>query len=161
MNELQWERFENLVTNPYTWAFFIFAMSLPYFLRYIRRFYPEKLQEDMKKEEACTLEYQRKPEIKLIRKIVLFGFLSSLLISYLIVYYLLDNIENKFKLWLDIFLGLSVMIMIISGVLEHRVKKDKNCNDVIVGYKFMKIVGIMEILFVVIMGILYLLGYIE
>ena len=161
MNEKQIEMLTNLVSNPYTWLFFAFVISVGYILQYMRRFYPKSWQEAMAKEEACTLEFQKKHEMKLIRKIVLLGFLSSLGISYLIVYYLLENIENKFRLCMDIYLSFSVVIMIIAGVLAHRIKKDKNCNDVIFGYKFMKIVITIEILVILVMGILYLLGYIK
>ena len=138
MNELQWERFENLVTNPYTWVLFIFTMFLPYILKYIRRFYPKKLQEKMNKEEACTLEFNQQPKIKFLNKVMTTGMISSVVISYLITYHLLSNLENKLSMFIDLFGSMLLSIALIISILQSKVKNNKDCNDVIVGYKYLK-----------------------
>jgi len=161
VNELQIERLTNLLTNPYTWLLFTFTMLLPYILKFIRRFYPKSWQEAMAKEEACTLEFHKKPEMKLVRRIITIGILSTIFFSYILVFHFLKNLENPLNTFRNIFLSSAMFIVAISIYYESKIKKDKNCNDVIVGYKFMKIVGIIEILFILVMGILYLLGYIK
>jgi hypothetical protein len=161
VNELQWERLENLVTNPYTWVLFVFAMSLPYVLKFSRRFYPKKLQEKMKKEEACTLEFNQKPKIKFLNKVMVTGMASSIVISYLITYHLLSNVEKQLSMFVNLLASMILLIVIIIAFLQSKVKNDKNCNDVVVGYKFIKIVGIIEIIFIFVMGILYLFGYVK
>jgi hypothetical protein len=161
VNELQMERLTNLVTNPYTWLFLVFAMSLGYILQYIRRFYPNHWQEAMAKEEACTLEFQKKPEMKLVRKIIQIGFLSMLFISYILAFHLLKDLENPLTTFRNILYSGAMIIAGIAIYFEYKIKKDKSCKDVIVGYKFIKMVGIIEIVFILVMGILYLLGYIK
>jgi len=160
VNELQWERFENFVTNPYTWLLFVFTVSLPYILRYIRRFYPEKLQENMKKEEACALEFNQKPKIKFLNKVMTTGMISSVVISYLITYHLLSNLENKLSMFVNLFASMILLIVLIISILQSKVKNDKDCNDVIVGYKYLKFPNFiltMIIFSFVIVGISYLL----
>jgi len=161
VNEKQIEMLTNLVNNPYTWLFLGFIVSLAYILQYMRRFYPNHWQEAMAKEEACTLEFQKKPEMKLVRKITLIGFLSMIFISYILSFHLLSDLVNPLDTFTKIFLSGAMFIMAISIYYQSKIKKDKNCNDVIVGYKFMKIVGIIEILFISVVGVLYLLGYVK
>jgi len=161
VNEQQTQMLTNLVTNPYTWLFFVFIIALPYVLQYLRRFYSKSWQKAMAKEEACRLEHHKKPEMKLVRKIINIGFLSMLFVSYVLSFHLLTDLVNPLKTFTYIFFGGAMLIMAVSIYYESKIKKDKNCNDVIVGYRFMKIVGIMEVLFIVIAGILYLLGYIK
>lgn len=158
MNELQWERFENLVSDPYTWVFFIFIMSLSYILQYLRRFYPKSLREKMEKEEACNLEYQKKPEMKLVRKIILFGLLFSIIISYLITYNLLQNLGNKIETFRNILLGIYIPIILTTLFYEYKTTKDKNCNDVIVGYKFIKWVGMFLLVTFVILSVIVVIN---
>lgn len=132
------------------WVFLIVIVSFGYLLQftlmYIRRFYPKSWQESMEKEEACTLEYQRKPEMKFIRKLVFIGFISTILISYILSYHLFSNIEYPFKIFLKIFLTGAVIIMIFTLYYESKIKKDGNCNDTIAGYKSLKILGIISII---------------
>ena len=164
MSEQQLERLTNLVTNPYTWLFLIFAMSLPYLLKYIRRFYPSTLREKMDKEEACTIAHQKKPEMQFVQKILVFGLLFSIVVSYVITYQLLSNLENSLRTFQNIFLGIYFPIMLVGLFYEHRIAKNENCNDVIVGYKYLKfpnIILIVTIFCLVILGIFYLIGTIS
>ena len=161
MNEKQIEMLTNLASNPYTWLFFVFVISVGYILQYMRRFYPKSWQEAMAKEESCTLEFQKKPEMKLVRQIMTIGILSTIFISYIMAFYLLKDLGNPLNTFTNILIGGAILIIVISIYYESKIKKDKNCKDVIVGYKFMKIVGIIEILFILVMGVLYLLGYVK
>ena len=161
MNEQQTQMLSNLVTNPYTWIFFGFIIALSYILQYLRRFYPKSWKKAMAKEEACHLEYRKKPEMKLVRKIINIGLLSMLLISYVFSFHLLTDLVNPLNTFTFIFYAGAMLVIAVSIYYQSKIKKDKNCNDVIVGYKFMKIVGIIEILFILVVGILYLLGYIK
>ena len=135
MSELQLERLTNMINNPYTWILVVFAMTLPSILKYIRRFYPESLCEKMEKEEACALEYNQKPQIKSYNKLVIFGIYGSIAISYIISYYFFENIENKWNLFIKILSGLILVGLIPIAIYEFRTRKDKECSDVIVGYK--------------------------
>ncbi len=161
MNEVQWEMLKNLATNPYTWVFLGFIFSIGYFMQYMRRFYPKSWQESMAKEEACNLEYHKKPEMKLVRKIINIGFFSMLIISYVLSFHLLTDLVNPLDTFKNIFLSGAVFIMLISIYYQSKIKKDNNCNNVIVGYKFIKIIGIIEIVFIAMAYILYLVGYIK
>ena len=161
MSEYQFIMLTNILTDPYTWLVLGFIISVGYILRYIRRLYPKSLQEAMEKEEACTLRYQKNPEIKLIRKIINMGLLSMLFISYILSFHVLTDLVNPLYTFMNIFLSGAVLIIVIGDYYKGKIKKDKSCNNVIVGYKFIKIVGIIEILFILFLYILYLLGYIE
>jgi len=44
MNTQTIEHFKTLFANPYTWAYFAFIFTLPYLLKYMRQFFPKKLQ---------------------------------------------------------------------------------------------------------------------
>ena len=132
MNELQWE----------LGVIFIFIISLPVILQYIRRFYPKSLREKMEIEEACTLEVNQKPEMKRMRKIVFIGFVLSGIISYLLAYYFLPVIQTKFKMFINIFVGSIGLVAGYAMLSEYKTNKDENCNEKIVGYKFMKWFGI-------------------
>jgi len=165
VNEKQIEMLTNLVTNPYAWVFFIFTMSLPYTLIFIRRFYPEKLRDKMEKEEACTLKYNQKPEVKLYNNLVLLGMSGSVVISYFISYYLVDNVDDKLRLSINIFSGMVLVIIVIIGIYEYitRKDKDKDCSEVIVGYRYLKFPNIIltvAIFCFVIFGLFYLIGLI-
>jgi len=128
----------------------LFSFSLTYVLKHMRRFYPAKLQEKMAKEEACTLKVNKKPEMKAMRKNVFIGFVLSIIISYIISYYLIASVDNTFRTFTNIFIGLFSLVAIYAMVTEYKINKDKNCNDMIVGYKFMKWVGIfMGLVFVI------------
>ncbi|HFD14653.1 MAG TPA: hypothetical protein ENJ34_05035 [Epsilonproteobacteria bacterium] len=160
MNEQQLEMLTSLVTNPYTWVFFICVISLPYILLFIRRFYSKSLREKMEKEEACTLEHRENPKVQLLSKIILISFFVSIFISYLTAYYLFDDIEEKFDTAVSLFWGMMFIVMIISGYFDDKLTKDKNCNDVIVGYKYLKFPNIIltaTVFCFVILGILYLI----
>lgn len=126
---------------------------LQFTLMYIRRFYPKSWQEAMEKEEVCTLEYQQKPEMKFIRKLVFIGFFSAILISYVLAYYVLPNIENHFKTFINLFLIGTGIIAVLAIYFEFKIKKDENCNDVIAGYKSLKILGVISIIVIVGMSI--------
>lgn len=155
------ERAMNLLTNPYTWVLFIFVMLLPYILKYIRRFYPESLREKMEKEEACTLEYQENPKVQMLYKIIQASFFISIFVSYLTVYHLFDSIENKFKTAFNLFVGIMSFIVIVGVYFDYKLSKDKNCNDVIVGYKYLKFPNVIVTIVVsslAILGIFYLIG---
>ena len=157
MNEQQTQMLSNLVTNPYTWIFFGFIIALSYILQYLRRFYPKHWKEAIAKEEACHLEYRKKPEMKLVRKITNIGFLSILLISYVLSFHLLTDLVNPLDTFKNIFLSGAVFIMLISIYYQSKIKQDKNCNNVIVGYKYIKIVGIVEIIIFIILLIIFVL----
>ena len=136
MNELQWE----------LGVIFIFIISLPVILQYIRRFYPKSLREKMEIEEACTLEVNQKLEMKRMRKIVFIGFVLSGIISYLLAYYFLPVIQTKFKMFINIFVGSISLVTVYAMLSEYKINKDENCNEKIVGYKFMKWFGIFSLI---------------
>ncbi len=163
MDDQALERLLNLINNPYTWGLFVFVMALPYILKYMRRWYPKSWQESMAKEEACTLEYQQKPEMKFIRRILSIGLVSVVLISYVLAYYILPNIEYHLKTFRDLFLIGAVIIVILTIYFESKIKKNKNCNDVIVGYKYLKFPNVILTTIVssfIIVGIFYFIGII-
>ena len=161
MSERQWCMIKNLVTNPYTWVFFVFALSLPMILRYIRRFYPKSLQEAMEKEEACTLELNRRPEMKRLRKFMFIGLFCVVLISYLLSFYLLSDVVDPLMRFYKV-LVIGIIIVIVPFIYyENKIRKGQDCKDVIVGYKFIKIVGIIEICLIVTVVIMNILGYLK
>jgi len=163
VSEQALERLSNLASNPYTWILFIFIMSLPYILKYLRRFYPEKLRKKMDKEEACTLEYQQKPEMKFVRKIILIGMLSVIFISYFVSFYFLTNLINPLATFRNLFLIGALIVVIIAISFESKIKKDENCNEVVVGYKYLKFPNFILTIIVfsfIIVGIFYLIGII-
>jgi len=123
VNELQLERLTNLVTNPYTWIGIAAIFSLIFILPYIRRFYPKSWQEAMAKEEACSLEHHHKPEMKLVRKIINIGFLSMLLISYVLSFHLLTDLVNPLRTFTYIFFGGAMLIILVSVYYENKIKK--------------------------------------
>ena len=88
MNELQMERLTNLVTNPYTWLLFAFAISLPYILKYLRRFYPDNVRKKMEKEEACMIENNAKPKVKQLNRIFLLSMFTIPTLFFSVLYLL-------------------------------------------------------------------------
>jgi len=142
MNEQQSEMLTNLVTNPYTWVLFAFAMTLPYILKFLRRLYPKHWQEAMAKEEACTLIHQQKPEMKLVRRILTIGILGIVLLSYIIVFHVLSDVVNPLDTVIN-FVAIGAIPVVLTAVsYENKIKKEKNCNDDFVGSKYMKVIGI-------------------
>ena len=117
----------------------------------------------MEKEEACTLEFNKKPKIKFLNKVMLTGMVSSIVISYLITYHLLSNLENQLSMFINLLGSMILLIVIIISILQSKVKNDKNCNDVIVGYKYLKFPNVIltTIIFCfMIISIFYLIGFI-
>lgn len=127
------------------WIFILMSMALLPILMYLRRFYPDSVREKMQREEACTLAVNQKPEMKRLRKIVFIGFVLSVVISYILAYYLLPVIQTQFKMFVNIFIGSTSLVAGYSMLSEYKINKDKNCNDKIVGYKFMKWFGIFSL----------------
>ena len=114
------EKLKYLFANPYAWLFFAFIFTLPYLLKYMRRFYSEELQKKMKKEEVCIMEFQQKPEMKRMRKIVFIGFVLSVSVSYIISYILMDTSCDTTRIFINIFLVLATPIMIYAIVVEYK-----------------------------------------
>jgi len=151
--EQQLERLTNLVTNPYAWIFFTFLISLPYILKFVRRCYSKNLQESMEKEESCTLEFQKSKERKSIRNFTLIGFFSLVIVSYIFIYQLLD-IHHKFEVFMMISFSIMIFFALFRMLKEFQVLKKKNCNDVIVGYQYVRIIGILISIILIVMLIL-------
>jgi len=144
------EKLNYLLTSSYIWLFILFSFSLPYLLKYMRQLYPEHVRKKMELEEACQLEYNQHPKIKRIRKYLTFSILFFIILSYIISYYLLSPSERTFQKFANLFICFSMPIVIYFGVVEYSVYKEgKNCKEVIVGYKFMKWLGILEVLIIV------------
>ena len=137
------EKLIYLFTNPYTWLFIVFTISLPYVFKYMRRFYPEKLQEQMAKEEVCTLEKSKKPEMKRLQKIFQIGTLFSFFVTLLVAYY-----YQSFEVTKTVFISLMSLIAIYVTVAEYKIKKDKTCSHVSVKYYIVMFVIICIIAFV-------------
>ena len=123
MNEQTLENLKYLLTNPYTWLFIIFTMCLPYILQYMRQFFSKKLQEQMAKEEACTLKVHEKPEMKRMRKNVTIGIFISFVASVLISYFSEDSLHT-FRI---IFMYMMGIVALYSMVVDYKVNKGRNC----------------------------------
>jgi hypothetical protein len=133
------EKLIYLFSNPYTWLFIVFTMGLPYLLKYMRRLFPQKLQDQMAKEEACFLEGNQKPEIKRIHRNMHIGIFISLVTSFIVSY----CIDNTFHRVYVIFMSITSVVVIYSGIAEHKVKKDKkNCSDIYDKREFFTQIGI-------------------
>ena len=141
------EKLKYLFTNPYTWLFFAFILSLPYVLTYMRRFYPKELQKQMEKEEACTLKRNQKPEMKTMLKNVRLGSLFAFLISVLIAY----SSENSLEVFKTFFLIIMMPIFIYAMAMEYKINKNKNCNHVSVKYMLVMFAIIVLIAFIVVL----------
>ena len=141
------EKLKYLFTNPYTWLFFAFILSLPYILTYMRRFYPKELQKQMEKEEACTLKRNQKPEMKTMLKNVRLGSLFAFLISVLIAY----SSENSLEVFKTFFLIIMMPIFIYAMAMEYKINKNKNCNHVSVKYMLVMFAIIVLIAFIVVL----------
>jgi len=116
----------HLFANPYMWLFIVFIFALPYIFRYIRQFFPKKLQEQMAKEEACNLELEQKPEMQYMRKNVTIGFFISLLVSSGITYFS----NSSIKVFTNIFMSMMSVVALYSMIVQHKVTKGKVCNYV-------------------------------
>ena len=136
------------------WIFFLMCMALLPILMYVRRFYPDSVREKMQREEACTLEVNQKPEMKRLRKIVFIGLVLSVVISYILAYYLLPVMQTQFKMFVNISIGSTSLVAGYSMLSEYKINKDKNCNDKIVGYKFIKWFSIFSLIGLCIMIII-------
>jgi len=141
--------FENLITNPYTWLFIIFTMALPYILQYMRRFYPEKLRKQMEKEEACTLELQQKPEMKRTGKYLAIGFFVAIILT-ICIYYTFDIAKKHIGVIYTIFLSPTFIYV---GVLQHKIKKGKNCLQFYDKKEYLQLVGIFVVITAIIVTI--------
>ena len=137
------EDLKYLFSNPYVWLFIIFSFSLPYILKYIRRFYPEKLQQQMAKEEVCILEKSKKPEMKHLQKIFQIGTLFSFFVTLLVAYY-----YQSLEVTKTVFISLVSLIAIYVTVSEYKIKKDKTCSHISVKYYIVMFVIICIITFV-------------
>lgn len=123
MNEQAMQHLKYLLTNPYTWLFLIFTICLPYILKYMRRFYPRKLQEQMEKEEACNLELYQKLEMQRTRKNMIAGIFISFGISVVISYFS-ENILSTFEI---VFVSMMGVVVLYSVIVDYRINKGKNC----------------------------------
>ena len=133
------EKFIYLFSNPYTWLLIVFTMGLPYLLKYMRRLLPKKVQEQMAKDEACTLEWRQKPEIKRIHRNMHIGIFISLVTSFIVSY----CIDNTFHRVYVIFISIAIVVLIYSGIAERKVKRDKNnCSNIYGKREFIIQVGI-------------------
>jgi len=140
------EKLIYLFTNPYTWLFIVLIFVLPSVLIYIRRFYPEKLQQQMAEEEACILEINTKPEMKQMRRNVSIGFVLSLFISLLVAYY-----YESLEIFKIVFISLMGLVAIYSMLVEYKINKNKTCNHISVKYYIAMLAIIFVITFVVIL----------
>ena len=145
------ERLLNLITNPYTWAFIVFTMALPYILQYMRRFYPEKLRKQMEKEEACTLEKQQKPEMRRVRKYMFIGFFFSALLTICLPYYF--EIEKRNIRWIFIISMTPITLYVM--LVEHRISKGKNCLQFYDKKQYLQLLGIFVVITTVIVIIIF------
>jgi heme/copper-type cytochrome/quinol oxidase subunit 4 len=144
------QQLERLTTNPYAWVFFGFIILLPYILKFLRRFYPKHWQEVMQKEASCILEFQKSKERKSIRNFTLIGFFLSVMVSYVFIYLVLD-IHYKFEVFIITIFLIMVIFALFRMIKEYQVLKKKNCNNVIIGYKYVKIIGILIIIALIVM----------
>jgi len=140
------EKLKYFLTNPYTWLFIIFIFSLPYILKYMRHFYPEKLQEQMAEEEVCTLEKSKKPEMKRLQKIFQIGTLFSFFVTLLVAYY-----YQSLEVTKTVFISLMSLVAIYGTVTEYKINKDKTCSHVSVKYYIAMLAIVLVIAFVVIL----------
>ena len=153
MNEQLLESLNNLISNPYTLIFL--GLIFPFILLFIRRFYPEDLRRRMEKEEDCTLKLQQKPQMTLARKVLLFGGLVIAVISFIVSHYVFPTIKDLFINLLLV--GIMPMVIWVLYV-DYKLGKDKNCNDVVVGYKFMKWFGIFSLIVFVILSVIVVIN---
>lgn len=126
MNEQALQHLKYLLTNPYIWLLLIFTICLPYILRYMRRFYPKKLQEQMAKEEACNLELHQKPEMQRTRKNMMVGIFISFVTSLAISYFS----ENSLSTFAIVFVSMMGALALYGGIVEHRESKGKKCLEI-------------------------------
>jgi len=89
----------------------------------MRQFFPKKLQEQMAKEEACTLKVHEKPEMKRMRKNVTIGIFISFVVSVLISYFS----ENSLHTFRIIFMYMMGIVALYSMVVDYKVNKGRNC----------------------------------
>jgi len=65
-----WDTFIFLFSNPYFWIYLAFGMTIPYTLKWLRRFYPKSLKKIIIESEAFSRELEEdKKDKKLITKI--------------------------------------------------------------------------------------------
>ncbi len=160
MESYKMEQLKYLITNPYSWVLIGAVLILPYLLKYMRILYPETLRKKMEEEEACTLELYQKPQMRTMRKNMVFAIVISLISSYVLGYHLMES-SNPLRTSKNIFVLLIVLIALYAIVVEYKITKGKSCKDVIVGYKYIKWLAIVEVtvlvVAVVIFGIMALL----
>ena len=135
------EQLKLLLTNPYSWLLIGVVVGLPFLLKLMRRLYPESLRKRMEEEEACTLKLYQNPKIKRLRKGLFLALSVSIGISYAIGYHLIDS-SNPLRTSLKVFYPLMITAALYIGVAEYKITKGKNCNDVIVGFRYIKWAGI-------------------
>ena len=109
----------------------------------------------MEKEEDCTLKLQQKPQMTLARKVLLFGGLVIAVISFIVSHYVFPTIKDLFINLLLV--GIMPMVIWVLYV-DYKLGKDKNCNDVVVGYKFMKWFGIFSLIVFVILSVIVVIN---
>jgi len=124
MNTQAVEHFKTIFTNPYTWMMFAFILTLPYLLKYMRRFFPKKLQKKIEKEEACDLEYRQQPEIVRLRKKLIIGIIISLIVSAFISYL----IEESWRIFTYIFASMITIVVLYAVIVEYILSKNKYIN---------------------------------
>lgn len=138
------ENFIHIWTNPYSWLLIGTIIALPYLLKLMRRLYPESLRKKMEKEEACTLKLYQKPQMRTLRKNMVFAFVISFIASYVVGYHLVES-TDPLGTSKNIFVLLIVPIVLYAIVIEYKITKGKSCIDAIVGYKYIKWVAMVEI----------------
>ena len=155
------EKLKYLFTNPYTWLFIVFVFALPYVLKYIRRFYSKELQKKMEKEDACMLEANQRPEMKIVRRNALVGIVLSVGISYIISYHLMELSCDSLKIFTNIFSVLISFVVVYMIVAEHKInkgKKDKICSKIYTKREIIMQIGIYGGLVVLLFAIIVMSG---
>ncbi len=98
MND-SWDTFIYVFTHPYFWVFLVFAMSLEYILKFLRRFYPKSLQKYITDNEEFANELQEDAEDReLVGKVRnLEGIIIFIPALVLMLIYLLFSYFNSVK----------------------------------------------------------------
>lgn len=132
-----WEDFIWLFKQPKFIALFLFAMSLPLLLKYLRRFYPKSLQKITNETEAFTEELAKnKSDSKLVKQSTLYEAMLIFLPAFLIFsIYLISSYFNGTKLSPYfvknsiafifspvLFIGIGIFIINHESILKYKLK---------------------------------------
>ena len=144
------EKLTYMFANPYSWLFISVVVGLPFLLKLMRHLYPETLRKRMEEEEACILELYQNPKLKRLRKGLFLALGVSIGVSYVAGYHFIDS-PNPLRTSLNVFYPIMILAALYLGVVEYKITKGKNCNDVIVGYKYLKRIAITEAAIIVVL----------